>query len=331
MRSSQEKPKSSPRSQSVLLSFHAVRRLAVTVLLAGMGSLSHAAEGPVASVQKSLKEQQFYFGEVNGNFDEETRAALKRFQIHDGLPVSGELDTATLQALQSRPAASDAAAPAAPAAPDEPAPERSVRGRARNLVQSDREFLAQVEGGEDASTPPAPVAPTPPVPEPRGPEPVERTAPPPPPVAERQQRPQPERPESREPAQEERRQGISEGEVRRFVKEYLAAAEQPTPEGEVSFFADKVDYFDSGRVSRGFIEKDQRNYYRRWPSRNFELLSDPELVRASGDAATVRFRLRYAVRGSKDSAKGQTEEVVRLQRTDDGLKIVAIRERKLGE
>ncbi|MHA3771575.1 peptidoglycan-binding protein [Verrucomicrobiota bacterium sgz303538] len=311
------------------MSFPGIRRLAAMAVLAGTALCAYAAEGPVASVQQSLKAQQFYFGEVNGKFDEETRAALKRFQIHDGLPVSGELDTATLQALQSRRGAPDTAtAPAASAASNEPAPERSVRGRARNLVQSDREFLAQVEGSEDANTPPAP--PSSSAPEQRSTQPVEKSVPPPP-VSERPQRPRTERSETREPVEEEEPQGITKAEARRLVNEYLAAAEQPTPEGEVSFFADKVDYFDSGKVSRSFIEKDQRNYYRRWPSRNFELLGDPELVRSSRDAATVRFRLRYAVRGSGDSAKGQIEEVVRLQRTDDGLKIVAIRERKLGE
>ena len=47
------------------------------------------------------------------------------------------------------------------------------------------------------------------------------------------------------------------------------------------------------------------------------------------DAATVRYRLRYVVRKGDQTAKGETENVARIARTPEGLKIVRIRERKL--
>lgn len=128
---------------------------------------------------------------------------------------------------------------------------------------------------------------------------------------------------------EPERTGLTADAARRFVEDYLEAAEQPTPEEEVSFFADRVDYFDSGKVNRRFIEKDQRNYYRRWTSRNFDLIGEPEVLRSSKDSATIRFRASYALRNKADSSQGKIEEVVRLQRTGDGWKIAGIRERKL--
>jgi hypothetical protein len=94
-------------------------------------------------------------------------------------------------------------------------------------------------------------------------------------------------------------------------------------------YADRVNYFGDGRINRQAIHKDQQAYYRKWPERKFDLIDEPELVRTSGEEATVRFRIKYNVRGAGDSARGRTENLVRLRRTDEGLKIVAIRERKL--
>lgn len=302
-----QRPSRSPGVISTIPRSHWLRAAAVAV--AGISFLGYAAEGPIASVQRSLKEQQFYFGEVNGQLDEETRAALRRYQIHQGVPVSGELDTATLQALQS--AAGTVETNGTPAAA-----ERSVRGRARNLVQGDREFLDQLEG---STVPPPPAVSPAPAPVPRNTEPQTVQTPP---TAERPKRDLP--PESAQT-------GLTADAARRFVEDYLEAAEQPAPEQEVSFFADRVDYFDSGKVNRRFIEKDQRNYYRRWSSRNFDLIGEPEVVRSSEDSATVRFRVRYALKSNADSSQGKVEEIVRLQRTGDGWKIAGIRERKLAD
>jgi hypothetical protein len=97
----------------------------------------------------------------------------------------------------------------------------------------------------------------------------------------------------------------------------------------VSFYADRVNYFGQNKVDRSFIARDQRSYYKRWPSRNFSLEGTPQLVRASGDYATVRFRTRYSLSGGGKKASGEVDNVVRLKSTDDGLKIVAIAERKV--
>ena len=295
-------------------------RWAAAIAVAGISFLGYAAEGPIASVQRSLQEQQFYFGEVNGQLDEETRAALRRYQIHQGIPVSGELDTNTLQALQSATGTAETNTAPAPSAPA--TAERSVRGRARNLEQGDREFLEQLEESPVSPAPaaeqePASTAPPAPAPKPRRTEPQTAQTPP---TAER-----PERDATPEPE----RTGLTADAARRFVEDYLEAAEQRTPEEEVSFFADRVDYFDSGKVNRRFIEKDQRNYYKRWTSRTFDLIGEPEVIRSSADSATVRFRARYALRNNADFSQGQVEEIVRLQRTGDGWKIAGIRERKL--
>ncbi|MEQ1860896.1 MAG: peptidoglycan-binding domain-containing protein, partial [Chthoniobacteraceae bacterium] len=51
------------------------------------------------SVQGLLKEQGFYYGEVSGASGPETASAVKRYQIRNGLEVTGTLTKETLEAL----------------------------------------------------------------------------------------------------------------------------------------------------------------------------------------------------------------------------------------
>jgi peptidoglycan hydrolase-like protein with peptidoglycan-binding domain len=57
------------------------------------------ADQIIENVQQRLKDQGFYYGEVNGEKNADTIAAIRRFQIRNGLQVSGELNEETLHAL----------------------------------------------------------------------------------------------------------------------------------------------------------------------------------------------------------------------------------------
>jgi peptidoglycan hydrolase-like protein with peptidoglycan-binding domain len=67
------------------------------VTLFVMGS-AHADQ-TVQSVQQALKDQGFYYGNVTGEKGSETTAAVRRYQIRNGLQVTGEMDPQTLHSL----------------------------------------------------------------------------------------------------------------------------------------------------------------------------------------------------------------------------------------
>ena len=67
------------------------------VLLAGAALLW--ADDQTTNVQQALKEQGFYYGEITGEKNAETAAAIRRFQIRNGLQVTGELNDETLRTL----------------------------------------------------------------------------------------------------------------------------------------------------------------------------------------------------------------------------------------
>ena len=98
------------------------RKLLVTALLF-LTALSRAwADPAVESAQEKLKDGGFYYGEINGKKDADTTAAIRRYQIRNGLQITGELNTETQRALglTSKPAATPATRPAQTPGPTPP-------------------------------------------------------------------------------------------------------------------------------------------------------------------------------------------------------------------
>ena len=86
-----------------------------------IGSIMLArADQMIESVQQALKDQGFYYGEITGQTNANLTAAIRRYQIRNGLQVNGELNRETLQSLgiNSSASAQPAAKPAAPSSPD---------------------------------------------------------------------------------------------------------------------------------------------------------------------------------------------------------------------
>lgn len=62
------------------------------------------ADENVTKAQDRLRTEGFYRGQSTGTYDSETAAAVTRFQIRNGLAISGKLDAATAKALGVGPA-----------------------------------------------------------------------------------------------------------------------------------------------------------------------------------------------------------------------------------
>lgn len=76
-----------------------MKQLICVVVIVGAVVISARADGVTEQVQRTLKEQGFYYGEVTGRMDADTTAAIRRYQIRNGLQVTGELTAETRKAL----------------------------------------------------------------------------------------------------------------------------------------------------------------------------------------------------------------------------------------
>ena len=70
----------------------------VVLLLTGAACVVRADQ-TTSAVQEALKEQGFYYGDVNGKKTSDTTAAIRRYQIRNGLQITGEIDAETLRSL----------------------------------------------------------------------------------------------------------------------------------------------------------------------------------------------------------------------------------------
>jgi hypothetical protein len=275
----------------------------------------------VKNAQVALKQMKLFSADVNGIAGPQTRAAVKEFQMRHGIKPTGELDAKTLQRIQ-RTIAAVATPPPAQAQKNQksaavsvasPNATISARERAIQLIQSDQDFLKQIESMNRAPAPSPTAAIKPP----------ERVAAAP--VAEqvkrlppRQLKPQ----QSKEPS-------VTLDDARRFVERYMQLAEGSDPEDEASCYGDNVDYFSEGKVPHQYVQDDQGIFYKRWPTRQFSIVGTPEVIATRPEATTVRFRVRYDLRSQRESSKGEADGVMRIARTPKGFKILAIRERKI--
>ncbi|MGH7937458.1 MAG: peptidoglycan-binding domain-containing protein [Bryobacteraceae bacterium] len=124
--------------------------LALLFLFAAMSGIARADQ-TMARVQQALKEQGFFYGDVTGQKTTDTMAAIRRYQIRNGLQITGEIDAETLRSLGVGAETAHATpAPQPTASPVEtPTGEEEVRNRSAN----DPRALAPLQPRYDAPGP----------------------------------------------------------------------------------------------------------------------------------------------------------------------------------
>src|SRR5436190_932029 len=124
----------------------AIAHLVLAVSVAG----SLWADPAIQSVQQALKDQKFYYGKITGEKNADTTAAIRRYQIRNGLQVTGEVDSETLRSLKA-----NSNSPSASQSTSNPAVTQSdnVRRDDAAKVGQNSQFAPRSEGRDfDTST-----------------------------------------------------------------------------------------------------------------------------------------------------------------------------------
>ncbi len=114
------------------------------------------ADPATESAQQKLKDQGFYYGEINGQKDADTTAALRRYQIRNGLQITGELNAETQRALglTTKPTSTPASRPAQTPGPTPPG--FLEEAPAPKVTPPPRSSPSQLDDAENAPEPPPP-------------------------------------------------------------------------------------------------------------------------------------------------------------------------------
>ena len=287
-------------------SAHLLRCLLPGLLLAAAWVPSARADDTMRSVQEELRKRNLYFGEVDGLASPQVAAALRRYQQRKGFAATGQTDATTLRSLNLE----------APALAAVPAPSLTPNGTPATIAATTTTLPPSFSPWPNLPvlhSDEARVNPTPPDPATPDDEPTPRPTLKPPPAAAFQRWP-----------------GLEA--LRGFVENFVHLGESNAPGAQSGFFADRVDYFNEGVVSRDFIDKDTERYNKRWPDRRFTLL-DPLTVAESPDhdpaKVIVNFHCRINVQRPGHDVRGETENTYTLVRTGSDLRIAAIKEARV--
>lgn len=132
-----------------------IRAIFLAAALCSSVLMEAKADPYIEAVQQKLKEQGFYYGSMNGTKDVETTAAIRRYQIRNGLQITGELNKETQKSLAVRGGVSaPRATPAPPVVAATPVPRRPVSPSpvpAMADLRDDRPVVDE-DGSDDGET-----------------------------------------------------------------------------------------------------------------------------------------------------------------------------------
>lgn len=308
-----------------------IRSFLLAVAISFSVLVSASANDNVRTVQTKLKAEGFYFGEVDGAFSSDLSAAMTRYQIRNGLEVTGQLDDETSKALGAAPAVTTTAATSTTTttttAPAEGAPTSETW---RRLRKSDEAFLTKINASQKrapAAATPAQVAAAPAAPPRSTAAPAisettttttETTA-----VA----------PATR-PATALTRESddatltLSTERLRDYIGAFVLAGLDPQVGAELEFFADRVRYYDEGSVGRDAIRRSLVSYNQKWPRRRFWIAGDVTAEPQSDGQLRVTFPLRYELSNGAERSSGKILKSLLLEVAGEDLQIVAVNETK---
>ena len=132
------------------------------------------------------------------------------------------------------------------------------------------------------------------------------------------------------PTKESNAGDVAKAEIRNFIRRYFVACQSPSPQDELAFYADRVEYFDHGAVDKAYIQNELAVYNQRWPSRRYSI-GDSVRVIKGGNNTIAKFRVAFTVANEPRDRKasGRTDDTIGLIKRGDSLQIISIKEARV--
>ena len=271
------------------------------------------ADDNVREVQAKLSDEGLYSGEVDGAYSPDLSAALTRYQVRKGLPITGQLDVETAGALGAKPAVGPSTAAAEEGSETWRRLRKHERRTSSNAHRSDTVATEEREGpspgaeetGTETRSPSAPADTTR-----TSTQITESTAAPPPTVVD-----------NGSAAPE-----FSTERMRDYIAAFVLAGVEKNVGAEAEFFADRVEYYDQGTMDREKIREDLKRYDEHWPERHFWIAGTINVEPQTDNRVRVTFPLGFKLRNANRNSSGKVNKTLVLERAGDDLQIVAVNE-----
>jgi len=132
------------------------------------------------------------------------------------------------------------------------------------------------------------------------------------------------------PTRDQTASAVTKAEIRDFLRRYFDACQSDSPQDELTFYADRVAYYDHGAVDKAYIENEQAVYNQRWPARKYTMGDSVRVVRAGNNTlAKVRVAFQVANVTHNRKASGRTDDTFSLAKNGNSLEIVSVKEARV--
>jgi len=119
-----------------------MKRVLLFLTVVSLISSLARADDQTQAVQQALKDQGFYYGQVDGQSGPETDSAIRRYQIRQGLDVTGKMDEQTLDSMHlGRPDNNNTLHAVPPPSSNSADSQPAAQVTPKPVVQSDQDFL----------------------------------------------------------------------------------------------------------------------------------------------------------------------------------------------
>ena len=287
------------------------------------------ADDNVREVQTKLSDEGFYSGEIDGAYSTELAAALSRYQVRNGFPITGQLDVETSKALGAKPAVGPSTAATEQNTETwrglrEGEGRASTKARERPSSPTDETTgtsTATTNENEEETSTTAP-----------GTQSRDSSSPQETPQETAAISSENAKPESAPPATASNTGSLApEFSLERlhdYVAAFVLAGLDRNVGAEVEFYGDRVDYYDNGTMDREKIREDLKRYDEQWPERHFWIAGKITIEPQSDNRLRVTFPLGFKLRNGNRIASGKMDKTLVLEKTGADLQIVAVNERK---
>jgi hypothetical protein len=304
----------------------------LSVIAFGLSSVgSVCANDDVREVQTKLRDGGFYSGEIDGAYSSALAGALTRYQIRNGLPVTGQLDIDTSKALGAKPAVTTRA--------QDPAQSSEIwqqlrKSKHQSAAKSKTETTPSNETNQtttERTTETTPVQSSSATGSASKSETQPQTQSRPVHSARVENTPQASTAEvSAQRGSGSSAVNVNTDRLHDYVTAFVLAGLDPHVGAEVDFFADRVRYYDDGIKDRAAIRKDLQRYAAHWPERRFWIGDDIKIDQEDDNRLRVTFPLRYELRNGSALSSGKLEKSLVLEVFgEDDFQIVAVNERQV--
>ena len=123
---------------------------------------------------------------------------------------------------------------------------------------------------------------------------------------------------------------ITKEEISAFVRRLLYLNGRKDLAAVAPFYADKVDYYDRGIVSRDKVLQDLKYYFRNWAEIDTRLDGDVVMAGFEPEVRIVKFISSFSVKNEKKSITGKTENIWMIQRINGELRLIDVKQKILG-